>query len=112
MSTITVTVRGTDKSKGLFVSDIHSWDEDTEGGSVIHFRNGASLPVTNTYSAIQSAIQAAIAGTVAASYLQITDGVTAPGALSGVARIYVDSADGDLKVVFADGFVRTIGADS
>lgn len=45
-------------------------------------------------------------------HIAITDGVTAPGAATGRARIYVDSADGDLKVVFADGFVAIIAADS
>lgn len=44
--------------------------------------------------------------------LTLTDGIVAPGALAGAARIYVDVADGDLKVVFADGFVATIAADS
>lgn len=44
--------------------------------------------------------------------LFIKDGMTAPGAASGFARIYVDSADGDLKVVFGDGTVKTIVVDS
>ena len=42
----------------------------------------------------------------------LVDGVTAPGALAGYAMIYVDTSGGDLKVVFSDGFVRTIGLDS
>jgi hypothetical protein len=45
-------------------------------------------------------------------YLDIEDGVTAPGTSSGRARIYVDSADGDLKVKFGDGTVKTIVTDS
>lgn len=45
-------------------------------------------------------------------YTEITDGVTAPGAAAGRARIYVDTADGDLKVVFADGTVKTIVTDT
>lgn len=44
--------------------------------------------------------------------LQIPDGVTAPATSAGWASIYVDTADGDLKVKFGDGFVRVIGADS
>ena len=48
----------------------------------------------------------------AAEWLSVTDGVTAPGAATGRARIYVDSADGDLKVVFADGTVKTIVTDT
>ncbi len=51
-------------------------------------------------------------GTESASILRITDGVSAPAAVVGAAFIYVDIADGDLKVKFGDGFVTTIGADS
>lgn len=48
----------------------------------------------------------------AMQYLDVTDGVTAPGAGTGRARIYVDTADGDLKVVFADGVVKTLATDT
>ena len=44
--------------------------------------------------------------------LVVADGVTAPQPHTGQATIYVDVADGDLKVKFGNGFVRTIGADS
>lgn len=48
-------------------------------------------------------------------YLELTDGITAPatasGAAAGMARIYIDSADGDLKIKFADGTVKTIVVD-
>lgn len=44
--------------------------------------------------------------------LEIVDGMTAPGAATGVARLYVDSADGDFKIVFADGTVKTIVTDT
>jgi hypothetical protein len=44
--------------------------------------------------------------------LEITDGVTAPGSASGKARIYVDTADGDLKVIFADSTIKTIVVDT
>jgi hypothetical protein len=48
----------------------------------------------------------------AADKLVLRDGVTTP--LSGVslAQIYVDAADGDLKVIFADGTVKTIVTDT
>lgn len=48
----------------------------------------------------------------AMQYLDITDGVTAPGAATGRARIYVDTADGDLKIIFADGTIKTIVVDT
>lgn len=46
------------------------------------------------------------------SILALVDGITAPAAIVGVAQIYVDIADGDLKVRFGDGFIRTIALDS
>lgn len=42
----------------------------------------------------------------------VKDGMTAPTATSGYAKIYVDGADGDLKVIFGNGFVATLAADS
>lgn len=48
----------------------------------------------------------------AAEFMSITDGITAPAAVAGRARIYVDTADGDLKVVFGDGTVKTIVTDT
>jgi hypothetical protein len=52
------------------------------------------------------------AGINVSQYLRIKDGITAPGANTGSANIYVDTADGDLKVVFADGTVKTIVTDT
>ncbi len=43
--------------------------------------------------------------------IQMVDGVTAP-ATNGYAQIYIDSADGDLKIKFSDGVVKTISIDS
>lgn len=43
--------------------------------------------------------------------LDLADGVTAPSTKTGYARIYVDTADGDLKVKFSDGVVKTIVTD-
>jgi hypothetical protein len=45
-------------------------------------------------------------------YFYIKDGVTAPGTLAGKVSIYVDTADGDLKVKFGDGTVKTIATDT
>lgn len=40
--------------------------------------------------------------------LNIQDGIAAPAAIVGRALLYVDIADGDLKVKFGDGTVKTI----
>jgi len=54
-----------------------------------------------------------VAGAVnAGTFYGLVDGVTAPATESGYARIYVDSADGDLKAKFGDGTVKTIATDS
>lgn len=47
-----------------------------------------------------------------AGVIAMTDGVTAPSTISGAAQLYVDTADGDLKVKFGDGTVKTIATDS
>ena len=46
------------------------------------------------------------------SSLILTDGVTAPATSLGFASIYIDSADGDLKIKFGDGTVKTISTDT
>jgi hypothetical protein len=42
----------------------------------------------------------------------LADGITAPTATAGRAKIYVDTADGDLKIIFGDGTVKTIVTDT
>jgi len=61
----------------------------------------------------------AIDGTPAAKFSMgndgtfwIKDGITAPSTVSTWAGIYVDSADGDLKVKFGDGTVKTLATDT
>jgi hypothetical protein len=44
--------------------------------------------------------------------LSIVDGMTAPSATSGYAKIYVNSSNGDLEVIFGDGTVKTIVTDT
>lgn len=47
-----------------------------------------------------------------AQTLSLADGVTPPPTISGSATLYVDSGDGDLKVKFGDGTVKTIVTDT
>ena len=44
--------------------------------------------------------------------LNLTDGITAPSAIVGLAQIYVDTADGDLKCRFGDGVTKTLATDT
>ena len=51
-------------------------------------------------------------GDVNVNTMSVVDGVTAPSAISGQAIIYVDAADGDLKVKFGDGTIKTLATDT
>lgn len=44
--------------------------------------------------------------------LTLADGVTAPATIVGYAQLYVDAADGDLKVKFGDGNVGVVSDDT
>jgi hypothetical protein len=44
--------------------------------------------------------------------LSLVDGVSAPSVQAGRAQIYVDTTDGDLKIIFGDGTVKTIVTDT
>ena len=43
--------------------------------------------------------------------LEIVDGITPPSAAMGFAKIYVDSGDGNLKIVFGNGTVKTLATN-
>jgi len=49
---------------------------------------------------------------VYAQGMVLVDGITAPSTVAGHAVIYVDTADGDLKIKFGDGTVKTIVVDT
>jgi hypothetical protein len=51
-------------------------------------------------------------GALRGSHLLLTDGVAAVAAATGVAAVFVDTLDGDLKVEFADDFGAVVQADS
>ena len=53
-----------------------------------------------------------LTGTATAESLIITDGITAPSSSPSFAKIFVDSGDGDLKIIFGDGTTKTIITDT
>lgn len=96
-------------------------------GAVLHktvplaFNNGGTgLNGSNDASLYWGAASLLVVGTGAASgngdllvnAMRLIDGITAPSATSGQAKIYVDTADGDLKVIFGDGTIKTIATDT
>lgn len=89
-------------------------------GSIFAVTNGNPVALRDTTASTTTSSGAlvvsggvGVAGAVnAGTFYGLVDGVTAPATESGYARIYVDSADGDLKVKFGDGTVKTIATDS
>jgi len=77
---------------------------DAAGDLALHVRNSAGSDAL----AVRSSGRVDIGG-----QLTIPDGITAPTSnLTGKAIIYIDSADGDLKIRFSDGTVKTITIDT
>lgn len=65
--------------------------------------NGSNTVTLGNTSITETHIQGALA---------IDDGITAPSTITGKASIYVDSSDGDLKIKFSDGTIKTIVVDT
>jgi hypothetical protein len=85
---------------------------DASNQSGISFwKNSASVIIQNagtwTYALDCYPDRVALPGSMA-----LKDGITAPSALSGYAKIYVDGTSGDLKVIFGDGVTKTIVVDT
>jgi hypothetical protein len=98
---------GAAASRGAFVR-VYGNEGSSAGNMILSSGN-----VTNATIAMQVNAPVTINNSLqVAGYIQITDGMTAPGSSTGVARIYVDTADGDLKIVFADGTIKTIVTDT
>lgn len=76
------------------------------------FIQGSTITGSSAYYGLQTnAGQVRAPSLYATTALHLTDGVSAPSTESGYAQIYVDTADGDLKVKFGDGTVKTIVTD-
>ncbi len=61
---------------------------------------------------LERRVQAMEAADGAPDALVVVDGVAAPTVVVGLALVYVDAADGDLKVRFGDGVTTVIAADT
>lgn len=88
---------------------------DTAGTLANHWevtQDGDLDPVVDNARDIGSPLTQAVKNINAKGFMAIGDGITAPGANVGFAKLYVDSADGDLKIIFGDGTVKTIVVDT
>jgi hypothetical protein len=83
----------------------------TNAGQLQLFSTAASISTLT--GAIYTSGGIGVAGSInIGGFYGLVDGIAAPSAESGYARIYVDSADGDLKVIFGDGIIKTLATDS
>jgi hypothetical protein len=100
------------KDVRFFIQDL----KNNNGNATLTLMTGEEVKVEESAIQVQAQITAFLEDFVnpepGFTYLELTDGATAPGAGSGVARVYVDAADGDLKVVYADSTVKTIVVDT
>jgi hypothetical protein len=82
------------------------------GSGIVSFEDTTASTATNS-GALRVSGGVGVAGAInVGTFYGMVDGVTAPSATSGYAKIYVDTADGDLKVIFGDGTIKTIATDS
>lgn len=87
------------------------------GGAVAVRQYGANVENTGVEILVSAnvlasdALQSAVRITHERALL-IPDGVTAPTTTAGWGSIYIDTADGDLKIKFGDGTVKTIVTDT
>lgn len=107
------------------IGTVHEGTVNQAGGALFF---GTANPSTNTYSeklwiagdgtVYPDGNQTQLLGSTTKPWLatlsnklMIVDGVTAPTTVPSFAQIYVDTADGDLKIKFGDGTVKTIVTD-
>lgn len=99
---------------GFFIGDVSRGDltlrrSATQGGNPIA---GGVVMRFNPAGQVSFGSAVPVATVTVNGALAIADGISAPATQSGWAQIYVDTADGDLKVKFGDGTVKTIVTDT
>ena|SRR3990167_1824737 len=82
---------------------------DDNGGEVLF---SPSIKPNADNNTISIGLEDASFNGVYVGRVSLIDGITAPGTVAGQAQIYVDTADGDLKVKFGDGITKTLATDS
>lgn len=105
---------GTTKGTSGNALRIDAYDGISFGTSQSGGQQSARLSIASSTGevTIHNGINLGTATGATAGAIALQDGITAPGTSSGAAIIYVDTADGDLKVKFGDGTVKTIATDT
>lgn len=100
-------VAGTSNAAGALWSLDGSQGTGTGAGGAIRFRTAPAGSSGSTQNPLVEAFRATINATFG-----LPDGIAEPATIAGIAQIYVDTADGDLKVKYGDGTVKLIVADT
>lgn len=96
-----------------YAGNVYVYAVDTTGASQVTGAYKTTLIDGLTWNATNAQIDTAtIVTSLQSPFLKVIDGVTAPTTVSGYAFIYVDTADGDLKIRFGDGTTKTIVTDT
>jgi hypothetical protein len=85
-------------------------DSNTGSGSPVTYQAETERATGTFFKGVRGG--AAYFEAFANGALGIRDGITAPAAVTDMALLYVDTADGDLKVRFSDGTIKTIVTDT
>lgn len=103
---------------GTFKSVIISGSGTYSAGAIYSDSNWGLIYRAKVAGTLADHMWANSAGTVeqlripAQGGIGLPDGQTVPTTVTGIAFIYVDTADGDLKVKFGDGTVKTLATDT
>lgn len=107
---------GSTLASGYYLAQFINFDGTVAGLRV--YSDVVQIPATTASTSTSSGALVVSGGVGVAgaanvgTYYGMVDGVTAPGTTAGYAKIYVDTADGDLKVKFGDGTIKTIATDT
>jgi hypothetical protein len=100
-----------------FAGGVYTFDSDVVIAATTKLRLDGSASGDTYISETSANIMAFVAGNVTCGAFRdgcfaLVDAVTAPTATAGFAKIFVDTSDGDLKVIFGDGTTKVIVADT
>jgi hypothetical protein len=79
---------------------------------VVYSGNTSNLDKKTVQVGTGVTVNYSVSANLFSSAIGMADGITAPSTLTGIAQLYVDTSDGDLKIKFGDGTVKTIVVDT